>query len=429
MKAFFETSSIFFFIIHSLLITMTATSALLSTAGTRRQAAIVGGSLGGLAAAHALSQTGWSVDVYERSPTKLGNKGSGLGFVHNPSWESLTGRPMMRRNRRASRNQGSYYYGDLWNYLYHGLLDSSNNSTKVKVHFDKPITDIQGVVQAPVIDGKPYNLVVLADGGFSKLRQHVLADHDDDDATPEYAGYVVWRGSVSTSKSSSQQQRDFQYLEGVYKNGIYDTIVLKMGKDNGEDLWTIGTFVATPEADVSQFWDKDKDGASRHSGSSNNDKSEKKEARAPSWFLIHMTRQFGHVPHLASLVQQIVQQGELQAHPQYEFGNTNKVHKGRVLLLGDAAHMASPRTAVGAHTAILDALALRDAMELAKDDDEMIDEALKQYSYAGVAHARQLYARSREVSQEFAPRESQANVVSPEDLYPSSSFMQENYTS
>lgn len=407
---------------------MTVTTSALSTtsSGARRQAAIVGGSLGGLAAAHALSQTGWSVDVYERSPTQLGNKGSGLGFVHVPSWESLTaGRPMMRRNQRATRAQGSYYYGDLWNYLYDGL----DMDQKVKVHFDKPMTDLQGTVQEPVVDGKPYDLVVLADGGFSKLRQHVLGD----DAKPEYAGYVVWRGSVSVSKLSSKHKRDFRYLEGVYKNGICDTIVLKMGKDSGEDLWTFGTFVATPEADVVQYWDKDKDGASRHGGGDSKEddkKGEKKEAVVPSWFLTHMTRHFGHVPHLVSLVQQIVQQGELQPHPQYEFGNIDKVHKGRVLLLGDAAHMASPRTAVGAHTAILDALALRDAMELAQDsDDEMIEEALKQYSYAGVAHARQLYTRSREVSQEFAPRGGQANVVSPEELYPSSSLEQETCTS
>jgi 2-polyprenyl-6-methoxyphenol hydroxylase-like FAD-dependent oxidoreductase len=383
---------------------MTATSAL-STSSARRQAAVVGGSLGGLAAAHALSQTGWSVDVYERSPTKLDHKGSGLGFVHTPNWESLTGRPMMRRNRRATRAQGSFYYGDLWGYLYNGL-----DTSAVNVHFNKPITDLQGTVHAPVVDGKPYSLVVLADGGFSKLRQHVLSD-----AKPEYAGYVVWRGSVSVSKLSLKQQRDYQYLEGVYKNGIYDTIALKMGKDSGEDLWTIGTFVATPEAQTSQYWDKDKDGVSRHG--------DKRDTVVPTWFLTHMTQQFGHVPHLVSLVQAIVQQGELQPHPQYEFGNIDKVHKGRVLLLGDAAHMASPRTAVGAHTAILDALALRDAMELAVGDDEMIDDALKQYSYVGVDHARQLYTRSREVSREFVPKGSLDKVVSPEELYPSSSAM------
>jgi hypothetical protein len=43
-------------------------------------------------------------------------------------------------------------------------------------------------------------------------------------------------------------------------------------------------------------------------------------------------------------------------------------------------------------------------MELAEGDDEMIDEALKQYSYVGVAHAKQIFARTRELSPDFAPK-------------------------
>ncbi|CAB9529878.1 hydroxynicotinate 3-monooxygenase [Seminavis robusta] len=373
-------------------------------------AAIVGGSLGGLAAARALSQTGWSVDVYERSPTELSQKGSGLGFVHVPAWESLTQRPMIRRQVRASRAQGSYFYGDLWSYLYQRLLEEEET---VKVHFGQPITELHGTVEAPVIHHQNYDLVVLADGGFSALRHHVLGER----AKPEYAGYVVWRGSVAVSKLPSHLRRDLKHVEGVYKNGIYDTIVLKMAKDNGDDIWTMGTFVATPESDLARYnWNKDKDGKSRHGGISDNNNN--KPSVVPDWFLEHMTQQF---PHLVPLMEQMMQQGEIQPHPQYEFGNIDKVHKGRVLLLGDAAHMASPRTAVGAHTAILDALALRDAMEhLQENDDLTIDNALDLYSREGLAHARQLYARTREVSQDFVPKGNLDKLISPEELYRSS---------
>ena len=124
-------------------------------------------------------------------------------------------------------------------------------------------------------------------------------------------------------------------------------------------------------------------------------------------------------------MEQIVQKGELTPHPQYEFGNIDQVHKGRVLLLGDAAHMASPRTAVGAHTAILDALALQEAMAPLlqtsaeafndkKKNAQLIDRALRWYSRDGVSHAQQLYARTREVSQEFVP---EGKIVSPEAIY------------
>jgi 2-polyprenyl-6-methoxyphenol hydroxylase-like FAD-dependent oxidoreductase len=45
----------------------------------RRRALIVGGSLGGLFAAHLLRATGWEVEVYERIADDLASRGAGLG--------------------------------------------------------------------------------------------------------------------------------------------------------------------------------------------------------------------------------------------------------------------------------------------------------------------------------------------------------------
>lgn len=201
----------------------------------------------------------------ERSPQELRNKGSGLGFVHVPLWETLTQRPMIRRQHRASRAQGSFYYGDLWGYLYDGL-----DSDSVKVQFGKSVAEIKGNVQKPVIDDVLCDLVVVADGGFSRLRNYIFDDDEMDHEVPqpEYAGYVVWRGSISASKLSDTFRRDIRHLEGIYKDGIYDSIVLKMAKDNGEDVWTfVGTFMATPEDELSTFgWNKKTDGKARHHG-------------------------------------------------------------------------------------------------------------------------------------------------------------------
>jgi 2-polyprenyl-6-methoxyphenol hydroxylase-like FAD-dependent oxidoreductase len=387
---------------------MTVTTSALRTSVTARpQAAIVGGSLAGLAAAHGLERTGWSVDVYERSPTDLRSKGSGLGFVHIPSWEILTERPMMRRNRPANRSQGSYYYGDLWAFLYDGL--ASND--KVNIKFDKTITEIQGQVEKPIIDGQAYDLVVVADGGFSNLRKYVVGEN----AQPEYAGYVVWRGAIPTSKLPPMLLNDIKYIEGVYDVGKEFTIVMKMAKDNGEDMWTFGTIVATPESDLPKFWNKENDGKSRHVSSHKN-------SVVPTWFIKHMRTHFSHIPNLVTLVEHIIENGDLKPFPQYEFGNIDQVHKGRVVLVGDAAHMASPRTAVGAHTGILDALSLKEAMSTIQNEisDDAISKALDRYSYDGVMHAQQLYARTRTVSQEHVPRKNLENLVSPELIYGSS---------
>lgn len=374
-----------------------------ATPHPRHTAAVIGGSLGGLAAAHALQQTGWQVDVYERSNGPLHDKGAGLGFVHVPAWESLTGerrrRPMMRRGRRAHRGQGSFYYGDLWKYLYQGLWrdDSETSLPEPTIHFGKTVTELQVPTgnkcdnnnHTVGVDGQTYDLVVVCDGGFSSLRKYVV-----DDAEPEYAGYVVWRGSVEMN----DLPRDFEIEEGVYKHGIYDTIVLKMAKDNGDDLWTMGTFIATPQDEIHQYWNKDRNGKSRHVEEDADDDGNRRNDKVPDWFLSHFQKHFANVPGLVPLIQAMLEKGQITPHPQFEFGDVARVHRGRIVLLGDAAHMASPRTAVGAHTAILDALALRQALNARPDS---VEGALALYSSSGVERARELYHRTRQISQQF----------------------------
>ena len=74
---------------------------------------------------------------------------------------------------------------------------------------------------------------------------------------------------------------------------------------------------------------------------------------------------------------------------------------GRVLVVGDAAHLASPRTAAGAHTAMLDALALREALKAAGGN---VDAALRAYDADAVNRAQALHARSLQVGRDFVPR-------------------------
>ena len=45
----------------------------------RRRALIIGGSLGGLFAAHLLRAAGWDVEIYERIGDDLAGRGAGLG--------------------------------------------------------------------------------------------------------------------------------------------------------------------------------------------------------------------------------------------------------------------------------------------------------------------------------------------------------------
>ena len=83
----------------------------------------------------------------------------------------------------------------------------------------------------------------------------------------------------------------------------------------------------------------------------------------PAWFLPFMRENYERQPGGAELVrvfEAILANGKVTPLPQYHFAAPRVVNK-RVVLVGDAAHMGVPRTAVGAHTAVLDGMALLEA--------------------------------------------------------------------
>ena len=306
----------------------------------------------------------------------------------------------MRRGQQAHRSQGAFYYGDLWQFLYIGLPRGA-------VRFGRTIKDLgEDPTRRPAIDGTAYDLVLLADGGWSGLREHITSTQ------PDYTGYVVWRGLVDAAAVPGY--RAF----GVFKAGIYDTIVMPLTGDGlGRDSIVCGVFIATPEVEARP----PAAGTGRHAGSPEPDSDGSvSSSSVPSWFLPFVRLQFGSQAdgELVRLFEAVAASGKLSAHPQYDYA-ADSVRAGRLLLVGDAAHMASPRTAVGAHTAILDALALREAFASAAAvgaDDDIIDVALRSYSPGGAQRARQLLQRSQEVGRQFVPAGGLSEVVSPKGL-------------
>ena len=197
-----------------------------------QRAAVVGGSLGGLAAANVLFQLGAVVTVFEQHPKGFEQRGGGLG-VSIPLFQDirLTDREEVPRVLPG----GGHFYCDAWQFLRAGLPENcvqygitvksihnadsdhpeleivkhvSNRSEKGKKDDDDDDDDASATVSRSAFD-----LVVLADGGWSELRKYILkpdenGEKGDSDRIermhgqdrPEYAGYVLWRGLVKESK-------------------------------------------------------------------------------------------------------------------------------------------------------------------------------------------------------------------------------------
>lgn len=169
-------------------------------------AAVIGGSIGGLTAALLLRDLGFDVHVYERTPSALDGRGSGIvlqpdtvRWFTERSAQSLddlstsTGyvQYLDRDGRVEFREERRYDYTS-WGTFYRALLadlgDGSYHLGEFACGFD------QGTDHATVrfVSGTTVSadLVVFADGITSAARQRF-----DPQAKLKYSGYVGWRGT------------------------------------------------------------------------------------------------------------------------------------------------------------------------------------------------------------------------------------------
>merc|ERR1719473_2535614 len=135
-------------------------------------------------------------------------------------------------------------------------------------------------------------------------------------------------------------------------SGIYDAVNLPVPTFDGRKIFMSALFVATPENEVRQpEW-----------GDNNQIRQTKGPHEVPPWFLPFVRRYFGHKVggQVVRFYETAAAKGKITPSPVFEYSATKTVN-GRVVVIGDAAHVASPWTAAGAHTALLDAEALQEA--------------------------------------------------------------------
>lgn len=337
---------------------------------TTGQAIIVGGGIGGLAAAIALSRRNWEVSVLEQAP-RISPVGSGLSIWPNGlraldclgvgedvrsralvdtegGIRDTHGRWLSKTNTdEMARRYGSVvaiHRADLFEILHAALPPGT-------VRLGETVTDIAEDSTATTVvhtsGVSRADLVVGADGIHSTIRR-TLWPHA---AAPRYAGYTAWRTIVRPGRWPRSGGETWG------RGGRFGIVPLVDGR-----IYVFAVANA-PE-----------------------------EQRSTDSELAELRRRFGnwHDP-IPALLDAIEPEAVLR-HDIYELPSLKTFVRQRVALLGDAAHAMTPNLGQGANQALEDAVTLAEVV-----DHEQTDLALTLYDQIRRPRTQSIALQSRRV--------------------------------
>lgn len=293
-----------------------------------RKAAIVGGGIGGLAAAIGLSREGWEVTIFERSGA-LPKTGTGLG-IWPPALRALDRLGLGEQARRIGRSQSSgairrpdgtriatidvdrvaRKHGEPVHLLSRPALLNLLASAAPTIHFGHDIPD-------PAVLVPEFDVVVGADGLNSRVRHTLFGD-----SFPLlHSGAMAWRGTVDI-----------------------DT-------DSGGETWGVGMkFGITPQEPGRTNWYAALAAP---------------EGYDPPQSELHRLFAGWHRP-IPDILQRI-DPGEVLRHDLHHLSPLPRYFGGTIALLGDAAHAMTPDLGQGACQALIDGVVLADCLSSIPD--------------------------------------------------------------
>jgi 2-polyprenyl-6-methoxyphenol hydroxylase-like FAD-dependent oxidoreductase len=394
---------------------------------SKKRALIIGGSLGGLIAAHLLRSVGWDALVLERNADDLIGRGAGIGthqhlidilrrvgIAFDDSMGVRVSRVLcLDRTGAIVLAKDTVRVMSGWARLYRSLREALPAACYRLGHALTRVKADDAGVTAVFADGarERGDLLVGADGIRSTVRAQFAPD-----AQPVYAGYVAWRAMIEERDIPERIRAEvcecyaFCDLEGEQCLGYpvpgrdNDTAA---GRRAYNIVWYRPTDASTTLVDLCT------DASGRHHGMAIPPPLIRPDVIAA----IKATARALIAPQIA----EIFARSEPFFQPIFDL-ESSAIAFGqpvpRVALLGDAAFVARPHVGAGVTKAALDAASLADALAAHGDD---LAAALARYQREQIMFGRGLVALSRDegayIAAQLKPAHERRGAELPRDIH------------
>ena len=379
----------------------------------KQSATIIGGSMAGLFAATALSKKGWDISVHEKVPVPLSGRGAGIATYDELAdlvYKATNNNNVLGTTAKSrvsldinGKIINSYDYPQVytsWQYLFSILREQISNDDyfmgddciKIEQNEDKAIAFFENGKK------KETDLIIVANGIKSELRTYV-----DNQAHPQYAGYVGWRGVVNEeeiSKNSLETLSNYFIVVLPYNQQIASYPIAGEGKNPfkiGERRINWIWYKPIPQKKLKEIL-LGKSGQQFEDGIPPNEIREEivndlfKEAEAKL------------PPQLVELVK-ITKQPLIQ--PIFDL-QSMKMKNGRVVTIGDAAFTARPHVGMGVTKAAMDAFTLSEYLEGSSNLDE-----LDKWEHSRLKESQFIVNRSRKLGQYLSIPKNNEDLIMP----------------
>jgi 2,6-dihydroxypyridine 3-monooxygenase len=361
---------------------------------------VMGGSLGGLTAALVLRDAGCQVRVFERSSSALQARGAGIaaldatlrylvergGYRPEDVCSSTGWIRFLNRDGSLRHEQRHHYWFSSWNTIYRSLLGLFEAERYLLGHEVVAFGQDGDTVSVTLADGSraEADLLVCADGVSSAARARLIPG-----ASPSYAGYVAWRGTLpegALSPATRKAFRDainYQVLAGSHIL-VYPIPALDGSLAEGDRLvnmvWYINVAVGRELDQLMTGRDGIRRAVSLPPGAATDE-------------AVAGLRRAARQALAAPIAEVVTSAAEPFVQAVYDI-DVPRMALDRVCLIGDAAFAVRPHAAAGTAKAAADGWALAEELAAAAGD---VPAALAAWERRQLLLGRQLLARTREI--------------------------------